>query len=387
MFSNEEELVLRCARVGLDDDSAGEIARVLGRPLDWERILRLASQHGVLPLVDRHLNSHFSADVPVGPREQLSAHAQRSARESLFLTTELVKITAALETEGIPSVPYKGPTLAARTYGSLTLRPFSDLDLLVRPMDAARAADVLVRSGLFASSYAAPESAGMKYDQSYYQTFRQEGRGPVPVQVELHWNLPTTFELDINRCWGRLDHLTLLGVRVRQFAPDDLLLLLCAHGFKHFWNLVKWICDVAELISRRDTLDWDRLVHECRDGGAARVVGLGLALAQDLLSADVPAAGRRLATDRVVQSFVPAVRERLFSDRRRPVGLVKNWRIRERWSDRAAYVSTLITYAVRPEIRDRAELVLPRALSFLHYPLRPARVAVRLAQKYASRQQ
>ena len=52
---------------------------------------------------------------------------------SFGLAKKLLEILALLDREGVRAIPFKGPTLAVKAYGDLTLRPFSDLDIFVPP--------------------------------------------------------------------------------------------------------------------------------------------------------------------------------------------------------------------------------------------------------------
>jgi hypothetical protein len=309
--------------------------------------------------------------------------AQKSAQDCLFLTAELLKVVKAFEAHGIEVVPYKGPALAATLYQSLTIRPFSDLDVLVRERDVRAAAEILLADGFRGPDpFGAGEDLNPRIDRPYWQSFDAPDRGRIPVRVELHWRLPLTFSLDQAAYWSRLRWISLMGTPVRQFAHEDLLVILCAHGFKHLWVLIKWISDIGELIRVCPDLDWDGLYHRARMAGSSRVIGVALALAHDLLHAELPPPARRFTDHASIRAVVRTVRTRLFVEQRLPVGVVKNLRIRERWRDRAQYCAGLASYIMTPQALDRAELALPSPLSFLYYPLRPVLVARRMVRKY-----
>ena len=77
---------------------------------------------------------------------------------------------------------------------------------------------------------------------------------------------------------------------VMGLCPEDLLILLCVHGSKHAWEQLKWTCDVAELVRRRPTLDWSRILFQADEWGCRRIVLLGLGMANSFstLSCPVP---------------------------------------------------------------------------------------------------
>ena len=59
----------------------------------------------------------------------------------------LLKILELCETHHIDAVSYKGPILAQSIYGSLALRYFGDIDLLVHQRDVKALKDLLLDAG------------------------------------------------------------------------------------------------------------------------------------------------------------------------------------------------------------------------------------------------
>jgi hypothetical protein len=53
----EIELLLCCARLCVRSDGRVRIMLLLGTDLDWVYLIKLASRHGLLPLLYRHLNA------------------------------------------------------------------------------------------------------------------------------------------------------------------------------------------------------------------------------------------------------------------------------------------------------------------------------------------
>ncbi len=164
------------------------------------------------------------------------------------------------------------------------------------------------------------------------------------------------------------------------------MLVLCAHGAKHLWERLEWICDVAELLRRVPLSDGDGLLERARALGAERMLLLGLRLAVDLLGAPLPERlQRNVAANPVVAALAEQVRERLF--RHTPGALPDPWelrafhlRVRERWRDRARYVWYVVT---TPNAADWRIVRLPPSLSVLYYALRPLRLALKTADALA----
>ncbi len=183
---------------------------------------------------------------------------------NLRMTGELVRLLNLFEDHGIVAIPYKGPTLAALAYGNLALREFEDPgDLLLHERDLAEARGLLMDLGfrLGASLIPAQEAA---YVASIRELPLVSREG---ILVELHVEINPRdygFPLDLDRLWERLLPVPLVGRNVPTFSVEDLLLILCAHGERHWWGSLGWICDLAELVWTRSDVRWEWVLDEAR---------------------------------------------------------------------------------------------------------------------------
>jgi hypothetical protein len=250
----------------------------------------------------------------------------------------LLKILHTLQKNGISTIPWKGPVLAATAYGDIALRQFVDLDILVREQDAIKAKDMLLSLG-YRPQYQQPaeQEAAFHVLRKVYELVRDDGR----VIVELHWAITSRtfpFALDPNSLWVGTEMVSLEGTQVRNLGPEDLLLVLSVHGAKHHWGKLMWICDIAEVVrSYADKIDWGQLMTRARSLGAARILSLALFLARDLLEVAVPEeVWQRVKAEPKVAWLAGQVRSRLFSGDtlmavERPVFYIQ---LRERAQDR-----------------------------------------------------
>jgi putative nucleotidyltransferase-like protein len=105
-FSPEFDLILACC----SDDPHGSLSERLeyilqGTDLDWDRLLALTQQHGVVPLLYRRLSAvtgvtHCPGLVALGQQDKVNAH------RTLRLTVELLNIYKHLAARGS-----RGPAL------------------------------------------------------------------------------------------------------------------------------------------------------------------------------------------------------------------------------------------------------------------------------------
>jgi len=376
----ETELLICCVQACTDSERADRIKALLRKDLDWAYLIQTALRHATMPLLYRSLVTASPQAVPRATLDELRDHFHSNARRNFVLTGELFKCLGLLGAHGIPAVPYRGPVLAASLYGDFSLRQFADLDILVHKKDVIRARDTLISQGYRPEfQLTGAQEAAYLRSQSEYKVMHDEGL----VIVEIHWRITEryfSFPLDPDQLWERLEPVSLAGREVRTFSPEDLLLILCAHGTKHLWERLGWICDVAKLLCAHQAMDWQRVMEQACALGGERMLFLGLFLANDLLGAPFPEEVlQKVQADPAVVSLARQVCEWLWHDAHERPGDLESClfhlRARERPQDRIRYCVRL---AVTTTPGDWALVRLPSPLFPLHYVLRP----IRLVGKY-----
>lgn len=372
----EHELLLLCARTEADEATAAEIRRVVSEGGDFDYLQRLAHRHLVLPLLYYQLNRAAADLVPPRALDRLKKSFRDNAARNVYHAARLGELVRAFDAHGVEAVPFKGPTLALLAYGSLSLRRFIDLDILVRRRDVRRAKDVLVSHGFELSPrLTAAQEAVLLRGQHALQFVAEGGL----LIVELHWSIvPRRFAASVGAedLWGRLGKMRLGDSEVPVLSNEDLLLGLCAHGTKHLWERLVWVCDVAELVNAGRVSDWDYVERRARENGLERMLRLGLRLAGELVGARLPGGVRERAFgDEDVRALSATVRTRLFDGAEHsPAGFLSNIRFnlraRGRLRDRLRYYGFILS----PTDGDIASLSLPAPMAFAYYLIRPFRL-------------
>ena len=156
--------------------------------------------------------------------------------------------------------------------------------------------------------------------------------------------------------------------------------MLCIHGAKDFWERLSWIADVSELVQSHPALDWDRVLRFAQPLHATRMLNLGLALAERVLDALLPAEIRaRVQADRLAGQVAAEVHQRLLSRPFRTLDAAGRFQFRRRMlAGKLAGWRYATRLAVVPSEDDWQVMRLPRVLAPLYVALRP----LRLLQKY-----
>ena len=306
----EVEVLLLSARLHPPPEAVARLAELLGGargPLQWNTLLAYAERQAVLALLCYAMRRVAALQPHVVPQDVLSylnARFLLGAAHNMQLTGELVALLDLLRERGIPAIPYKGPVVAQAAYGTLALRPFYDLDILVHARDLERVHRLLVARGYEKEFHATHDEA--EYAYKYVAEF---------ATVEVHWDvLPRHYAspLNIEEMWGRLRPLHFVGRDVLAPSPEDLMLLLCLHGYKHRWNRLEWIACLAELARKEESLNWERLLRRATRTGGRRMLFLGLQLARELVGAQLPDfVVRAIDKERGVPLLVQASRQAL----------------------------------------------------------------------------
>ena len=284
LFDVEFRLLLACSRIQSDGDLIHSLAC---QTKDWGKVVRYAQQHGLTLQLCQKLEETSLAPAPPAP-ELVKCNVRRIAHQNLLLTAELLRVMQALVAENIPAIPYKGPVLAATTYGDLAMRSFCDLDILVSEKDVLRVLKIMPELG-YRAEFSLTPAQEEKYLRSTCEYNFHHDRNQ--IWVEIHWQvIPPRFGLtfEFDRLWCRAGFLSVGGSQLRVLSREDELLVLSVHGFKHLWDCLKWVCDVANLLSAPEELDWSYILSEADRIGAMRVVLVAASLANQMFHSCLP---------------------------------------------------------------------------------------------------
>jgi hypothetical protein len=201
-------------------------------------------------------------------------------------TSQLLELLEIFQKHDVLVVPYKGPALAVSLYGNVAFRRCNDLDILVTREDVPRARTLLEGAGFAPLHPTTSASREFLLQKRHSEIFKRDSG----LVVELHWAFAKQrglFPLDLEMLRPRLQEMSLAGVCVPTFAPEDQLLILCVHGANHLWSRLEWLCGIAELI-RGEPLEWKDVLERGQALYSKKALFLGLVLADELLSAPVP---------------------------------------------------------------------------------------------------
>jgi len=258
------------AAIHPDPERFAEIVATEGSRADWGWVLQRASAHRVAALFAARMDANalpprLDEDLQQRLRDiQRDAQARTRAAERT-----LREIAAQFGRAGIPFLLIKGSVLAERLYGNPALRPFEDVDVVVRP-DAVAAAEQVLRSlgyrfGQIRQLLAARPAEGAEarvaeaVTRRFYERFHYEfplvpARGDGRLPVDLHWHVAPSARLRIGtaQLWEQTTPVVVADTPITTLSAEATLLHLVVHattcslaGFK-----LLPLCDIAWATTR-----------------------------------------------------------------------------------------------------------------------------------------
>lgn len=314
---NEREIplpgpaVVRATLKAVTDRLAAELAGPTPdapdwNPFEWRTAMAVSVMHGISGLLAGRLHWH---GVPAW-QDFLDGQLDQSRRRERRARDLLAQLDRSARQAGLPLLAMKGAALLALGLYAPGERPMSDVDLLARPADLARA-DGLIRAHGYQLNAARPrhrayEPPGYGFDRAFGE---HEGN---PTKIELHEavreSLPVQ-QVDITPS-------LLPGTAVPGLNPYASNAALMRHLLLHTaGNLCSrsvrliQLHDIVLLGARLDADDWRHALAPASDGRPAWWAAPPLALAQRLFPGTLPEAVLQPA----LAACPPLLRDRIAS--------------------------------------------------------------------------
>lgn len=343
----------------------------------WEALFHVARTNNVMGKVTQSLLAMGSDLVSERQKSFLKGIRQKVLQSNLVFSSEMHQILKILSQSKIEALCFKGPILAVSAYGSLALRNFSDLDFLVKsPEEGRKAKNVLVEAGyLLLDNFSSRQEHHYLQTQCEYHLENQKNT----ISVDLHWALfwdYFSFNIPSEELFRRSQKIQISGRETNSICPEDMLLILAAHGVKHAWHTLSMILDVASLINSSPELDWQSLLERASHHRCRRMVLLAVSLSWKLFSTNIPGFLQiEVRQDRTLHTIETRIFRRLLNLEFLAPSfievLLSQILSRERYLTRLRYCFLGL---VTPNSPDFYACDLPPALFNLYYLIRPFRL-------------
>nr|WP_054858942.1 nucleotidyltransferase family protein [Methanobacterium formicicum] len=106
------------------------------------------------------------------------------------------------------------------------------------------------------------------------------------ILLEIQWNpIGFSFSLSNFRYFpaNNFKSISLNELDVETFTDEDLILILSIHVAGHMWSRLSWLFDLAELIKRSETINWNQLMEKSHYLSIKRILSLNLSLSKKII--------------------------------------------------------------------------------------------------------
>lgn len=260
-------------RGALSDPSEADMGQI-----DWIRFLDCAIEGGVAPIAYVSL-ADAGRIVPDHVLERLRMMHRLSAVENMQYFEYARRLFSGCADRGIDVIALRGLTFAGSLYPDPSLRPVSDIDLLVRP-EAMASLEILLAAQGYAQIPAHPQ-------QWTNQT----------VVVDVHTDLiggeriasrHRAMRIDMAAVWGASAPAVVAGAPARILCQVDTILTCGLHALKHSCDRMLWFVDLAVLLQTPHRVSWDDVVARARQFGLERPAYYAFLYLMRTMGASIP---------------------------------------------------------------------------------------------------
>jgi hypothetical protein len=291
----EDKLILSSIKIHPSPEELEQINILILQIEDWNYLISNIIDRGIAPLLFNKLPVlSNSSQIPESVKNKLEKAYYKTFSRSTILYEHFRKIAEVFTLQNIPLIALKGIYLSECLYQDIGLRQFSDIDLLVKEEDALTCLDILANLGYKPNPSVQLSEivlAQIEEDIVHYSPMILNGVS-IEIHIKLHVNTPK-YNVIVAELWSNAQLAVINGFNAYTLNNYDLLIHLCLHLDKHFWNgKVQFTCfnDITNILEGySDSLIWNKLLETCQLYKCENIVFKYIILVNKYMNAYVPA--------------------------------------------------------------------------------------------------
>jgi len=252
--------------------------------LNWNYIFNQADYHQISPYIYVNLKKS-DASVPKEFKKEFKLRYITSLSQYIYLEYAFKELASKLINEKTEFVPLKGFALAGFLYKDPTVRPVTDIDILVKQEDLHKIHKILAKHG-YKKTFAGLSD---KYYREYHCHYMYVKNG---ILIEVHWALSfdKPNKIVIPELWERTDDFKIHGLTLKNLSKEDTLLALLLHQRRFDKPLyLKTLLDISILLKKfKNQIDWNYVIKLAIKNKLKSLFFLILFIVNKLFSTPVP---------------------------------------------------------------------------------------------------
>ena len=285
MKSPEQRLLALAAELNPTPGRLENISHLMSENVDVSQLVHVAYTEGLAGLLYRNLEKSDSLDRLGGKqKETLQFYYYSAAGFNLKLIHDFKEFLHRLNQKKIRVVLLQGIALVDEIYKDLGLRPMMDIDLWVRPHELPEIMGIL-------------NDLGYQQDPVYAMTFK---RGSTTFDLHTHvlWAdriraRKLLLKIGEEAIYGAARIIDFEGEEALCLSPQDQVIYLSLHAFKHYVSRLIWLVDIKCVVSDWGESDWQALFLRAKAMGQEKTLISIFFLLQSLLDYQLPEEAQR----------------------------------------------------------------------------------------------
>ena len=284
MPSPELQILIEAIRVVLLKASPDKLLHLLNNPkIDWKRLEKMVAYHQIRPVVYEALRQvNFYNDFA----ENLAQFSKKQAVKNIVNRQELVRILLLFKGQHIDLLPYKGVLFLDSFYQNKPLRESGDVDLIVKPSQAAQVLQLLINDGYILMIDQTPSQGIIeeivKKTPIREISLQKTVQSGLTLEVDLHWGINETFQsyaIDLDDLFETAAVGSFQHKQVLLPSLDSVFkMLLNHHGGRDCWLKLKDCADLIAFMNAQTTAELTHLRQLANQMKMTKVFETGLEL-------------------------------------------------------------------------------------------------------------
>ena len=200
--------------------------------LNWNLVMALSVRNRTVSFLHSAIKKLGVADKLPPP---LIAHLRleylHNYQRNLAFEAEVKQLLEVFSRAELPLIVLRGVMMSDKVFGNPALRSSNDIDILIRRQDLQRVKETVHRLDFVQD----PRSLDDEYYERHHLHLPYLKRERL-VLLEIHWSYDhkyTPFNVDAETTFANARRSEYQGLGILELGPEDLLVMLCLHAFKH----------------------------------------------------------------------------------------------------------------------------------------------------------
>ncbi|HUU50579.1 MAG TPA: nucleotidyltransferase family protein [Nitrospinota bacterium] len=279
-WTQENNLLLLCSQVNLDNNAKQRIKEFNLKNLNWEYLINRSLTEGLFGFLYKSLKNSQIETPPQKEFKELERMYYQNLAKNMVILKELDSLLKYLNESHIPIILLRGSTFLKTIYSDIGLRYFDDIDIFIKHDHYEKICKILKKNDFFPLPFYPDrylkDSINLDIHTSLFNVSRIRSRGyAVKINDEEIWKDARSIE----------NHYP----NVLCLSPYDNILTLSLHSLKHSYAQLIWFVDMNEIINQnKDNLNWDKLLQRAELFNLTRPLYYSLLYLKKKMNSPIP---------------------------------------------------------------------------------------------------